>query len=211
MDFQSWLDDVNGRVIGDGQCVALAEDYIARVCALPAVSTDPTGYAGSMFDNGPASNFGQLDASATAMPGYLAVWGNGPFTPLTHVAPVVQDGGAMVKCMSQNPGPAHYMDIPKIGLKGYLTPGGGTATASTVANVKPAGNVITDAQNALNTLGNIGAWLGNASNWRRVGLFIMGAILLYIAVAIILKDTGAGQWTISTLRNTRKTLETVQH
>lgn len=211
MDFSSWLSDVNGRVIGDGQCVALAEDYITRVTAMPAVAT-PSGYAGSMWEAGPDSGFGQKPSDQPGMPGDLAIWGNAPFTPLTHVAPVIQDDGPTLKCMSQNPGPAHVMDIPKIGLKGYLTPGGGGAiTATTAANVQPTGNIIDQFTALGNSFGTVTNWLGQASSWRRIGLFALGAILLYIAVAIILKDTGAAQWTTTTLANTRKTLATVQH
>lgn len=215
MDFSSWLSDVNGRVIGDGQCVALAEDYITRVCSMSAVAT-PSGYAGSMWEAGPDSGFGQKSSDQTAMPGDLAVWGNAPFTPLTHVAPVIQDDGPTVKCMSQNPGPAHVMDIPKIGLKGYLTPGGGGSTVN-VASVKTTGNVVTDTIDnvshfidTLSHFGNAIDWVSKPESWRRIGLFALGAILLYIAVAIILKDTGAAQWTTTTLANTRKTLATVQ-
>lgn len=206
MDFNTWLGDVNGQTIGDGQCVALAEDYISRVCAMPAVSTDGgnhPGYASSMYANGPAAGFGQLPSSANGMPGYLAVWDYGyPFTPFSHVAVVIQDDGVTLKCMSQNPGPAHVMDIPKLGLLGYLTPGGGGsgATIQTAASVSTSGDIVSQFQNLVTAA----QWLNNAQHWKRIGIFAIGAVLLVIALLKFLDDKGAIQWIAKTAHSTVK-------
>ena len=57
----------------------------------------------------------------------------------------------------------------------------------------------------LNTAVN---WIGNKDNWKRIGVFTLGAVLLVIALLLFLDNTGAMKWTGQTLRNMKpKTVE----
>ena len=186
MTLDEWATDVNGRVIGSGQCVALVEDYAQRVCGTGQISTDGTehpGYAREMWHNGPAAGYAQHSPNEPAMPGWIAVWEFGfKYTPLSHVAVVLNDGGTNVQCMTQNPGAAHTMGIPKIGLLGYLSPGGGGGTISTAANIQTAGNVISDANNFLSVWPKVSNWVTNSHNWQRIGLAAIGVIAILIVL-----------------------------
>jgi hypothetical protein len=62
-----------------------------------------------------------------------------------------------------------------------------------------------DPQAAITGVTGIAAFLTNGGNWARIGTFVLGAILLLIAVTKILSDTGAGQTVISATKNVAKT------
>lgn len=55
--------------------------------------------------------------------GDVAIWDWGsPVGPNSHVAIVVEDRGGSVLTMTQNPGAAHYGNLSKAGILGYLRP-----------------------------------------------------------------------------------------
>ena len=55
--------------------------------------------------------------------GDVAIWDWGsPAGPNSHVAIVVEDRGGSVLTMTQNPGAAHYGNLSKAGILGYLRP-----------------------------------------------------------------------------------------
>lgn len=209
MDFESWVHDVLGKTVGTnpsntGQCVGLVEDYVIRVCGMPAISTDGgeyPGYAGSLWDN--ANGWGKQSPSAQPMPGWIGVWGRGPFTPETHTAVFYQAG----LYVTQNPGPAVLFAVPPVGLRGYLVPpGAGSTNAITAANVQTVANdPISGVTNFVNSVTNAGNWV--SGNWKRIGIFAIGAILLLIALLQILDQTGASKWTGTTIRNIRSTIQ----
>lgn len=71
------------------------------------------------------SGLGQWFTPHTGTPqrGDVAIWDWGyPATPMSHVAIVVEDRGANVYCMTQNPGASHYANLSKVGILGYLRP-----------------------------------------------------------------------------------------
>ena len=187
MTFQEWLADVNGRVIGNGQCVGLVEDYAQRVCGTGQISTDGTehpGYAMEMWHNGPSAGYSQVPATSVAMPGYIAIYGWGfQYTPLSHCAVVINGGMAVDENMSQNPGPAHRMSEPKIGLLGYLVPGASNApNAVGAVNIQTAGNVISDVSGFMSVWPKISAWVTDSNNWKRIGLATVGVIAIIIVL-----------------------------
>jgi len=176
MNLSEWLDDVRGRVIGSGQCVALAQDYSARVTQGGFLSTDTgpwPGYAGNIWY---ADIPGYVKKSKTEimLPGWLPVWGKGPFTPATHIAVAIAAAGIGVKCMTQNPGAAQVQTISKVGLLGYLAPGNNTGAGNAVL----AGDIITDTTKTVQGVNALKEWASDAGNWQRVGLYALGAILI---------------------------------
>jgi hypothetical protein len=187
VNLSEWVNDVDGRVIGDGQCVALCQDYSARVALGGFLSTDTgpyPGYAGNIWTSDIAG-YTRAKSTAIAMPGWLAVWGKSAFTPSTHIAVVLNDAGIGVNCMTQNPGAAQHMVIPKIGLLGYLVPGTNTG------NMVLAGDIVNDYQTgtkvvtSLDTLKN---WVSEAGNWQRIGLYTLGFILVLMAVLFLFRN-----------------------
>jgi hypothetical protein len=189
MTLQEWDTDVLGRVIGDGQCVALCQDYNTRVVGGGFLSTDGgrwPGYAGSIYDNAVAGNipgYTPQPSTALAAPGWLAVWGTSPFTPSTHIAVVRGDAGISVATITQNPGAAQHMAIPKVGLLGYLAPGNGNG-----ATFQRAGDVFSTAQDVMSSLDTFKKFVSDSGNWQRIGLYILGALLVLSALLFIFKN-----------------------
>lgn len=188
MTLAEWEKDVSGRFIGSGQCVALVNDYCSRVLGLPLISTNggrKPGYAGSMWDN-PTSGYVKRGATEVAGAGWIAVWGTGPFTPATHTAVTVGDAIAGVSCMTQNPGPAHVEVIPKLGLLGYYAPASnpGSGSIVTVGDTNP----ITEGIKTVEGLNAIKNWVSDAGNWRRIGLYALGIVILAIAMLYLFRN-----------------------
>jgi hypothetical protein len=187
VNLSEWVDDVEGRVIGDGQCVALCQDYSARVALGGFLSTDTgpyPGYAGNIWTSD-VQGYTRAKATAIAMPGWLAVWGKSAFTPSTHVAVVLNDAGIGVNTMTQNPGAAQRMVIPKIGLLGYLVPGTNTG------NMVLAGDIVNDYQTGtkvLSSLDDLKNWVSDAGNWQRIGLYALGFTLVLLAVLFLFRN-----------------------
>lgn len=188
MNLSEWVDDVEGRVIGDGQCVALCQDYSARVALGGFLSTDTgpyPGYAGNIWTSN-VQGYTRAKATAIAMPGWQAVWGKSAFTPSTHIAVVLNDAGIGVNCMTQNPGAAQRMVIPKVGLLGYLVPsnvgsGNMVLAGDIVENYETGTKVVT----SLDELKN---WVSDGGNWQRVGLYALGFLLVVFAVVFLFRN-----------------------
>lgn len=144
----AWLAAVDGvRIDRDGrfpakdpyQCWDLWADYAEQVVGAPLADTYTNrgsskphgGYACNVFhnfDRVPAlrSRFDLLGPDAAAQPGDVAFWERGGIYAGSHVAIVVADRGAVLRCMSQNKGPgldaAAYEVLSKRTLLGYLRP-----------------------------------------------------------------------------------------
>lgn len=63
-----------------------------------------------------------IAASDPARKGDVACWGASMGGGWGHVAIVLQDNGATLRCLTQNPGPPAIVNISKNGLDGYLRP-----------------------------------------------------------------------------------------
>jgi hypothetical protein len=146
------------------------------------------------------------------MAGWIAIWkwGN-PETPHSHIAPVISDLGLGVLCESQNPGPAHRMTISKLGLAGYLAPRTGadgsvqlagdilpgipdwfTQGVAGAATGKDAVQTIVDQLKAVvsfvSQVNKAEAFVSNAGNWKRLGLYALGGFLLVSVLLYTFKD-----------------------
>ena len=193
MNFDEWITDVEGRVIGSGQCVGLAQDFSTRVALGGFLSTDTgpyPGYAGNMWTS-EIKGFTKKAPTEIMMPGWLPIWGKSPFTPSTHVAVGMMDMGLGVLCMTQNPGAAKRQTIPKVGLLGYLAPQqGATANAGNIPGTiagAVAGAVEGPAA-ILKSLGDIQDWVSDSGNWQRIGLYVLGFALLVFALVFMFKN-----------------------
>lgn len=71
---------------------------------------------------GNTSFFTRVAAEAEARKGDIACWGEATGGGWGHVAIVIQDQGATIRCLSQNPGPVTITNISKNNLMGYLRP-----------------------------------------------------------------------------------------
>lgn len=142
MNFQQWLDAVNGQYIDvDGfppenpyQCWDLWSHYAQNVygvplyptgCSAGGPGTHHPGYACEVwhqFDSSPLSQWFTRE-QGEGQPGDVAFWEWGsPVGPNSHVAVVVEDRGSSVYCMTQNPGASKYANLSKTGILGWLRP-----------------------------------------------------------------------------------------
>lgn len=203
MNFADWKDSVIGRTIGDGQCFALWQDYATRVVGAPAslssmMNTNHPGYAIGVWDgyavNGAQSYFTKVSPLQPARKGDVAFWKWGyPFTPLSHVAIVDYDAGTGLGLVSQNsPTPVTRSQvIPKIGLAGYFRPIDGATTdpatgdAQTPPNTAQPVGIIEQAVGIVKVL----AWIQQPENWKRVGIFMLGAILISLVIVKLITKT----------------------
>lgn len=186
MNLNEWVRDVEGRVIGSGQCVGLAQDYSTRVALGGFLSTDTgpyPGYAGNMWTSN-ISGYTRKSKTEVMLPGWLPIWGKGPFTPSTHVAVGLADAGIGVLCMTQNPGAAKQQVISKVALLGYLAP----VKGDTGGSVHTVGNPITDAIETANSLNQLKGFVSDSGNWQRIGLYTLGALLCIFAVVYLFKN-----------------------
>ena len=187
MNFDEWCSDVDGRVVGSGQCVGLAQDYSTRVVGGGFLSTDTgpyPGYAGNMWTSD-IPGFTRKPPTSIMLPGWLPIWGKSIFTPSTHVAVGLADMGLGVYCMTQNPGAAKKQTISKVGLLGYLAP---------VNPLEPAGivgDIVGQAKDTLNTIDSlkqVAGWFTDSGNWQRIGLYTLGAVLIVFALVFMFKN-----------------------
>ena len=187
MNLSEWVADVEGRVIGSGQCVGLAQDYSTRVAGGGFLATDVgpyPGYAGNMWTSN-IPGYVKKPATSVMMPGWLPIWGKGVFTPSTHVAVGLMDAGVGVECMTQNPGAAKRQVIPKVGLLGYLAP------VKDAGNMQLAGDIVGDISTgvkAVNSLDELKKWVSDGGNWQRIGLYTLGFLLLVFAVVYLFRN-----------------------
>jgi hypothetical protein len=187
MNLDEWVNDVEGRVIGDGQCVALAQDYSTRVAqgGFLSTSTGPyPGYAGNIWTS-EIAGYTKRSPVSIAMPGWIVVWGRSAFTPSTHVAIVLNDAGVGVNTMTQNPGAAKKMVIPKIGLLGYLAPN----NSKSGPGIHLAGDDnVTTAVKVVTGITQLKEWVSDSGNWQRTGLYALGFLLIVFAVIFLFKN-----------------------
>lgn len=210
MSFAAWRADVDGKQIGSGECVALANDYCARVLGVAAPGTvggahDP--YASSMWEGLPAdSPFQKVSPLAPMKSGDLVIWKYGSSTaPLSHVAIGLNELGVAVRVSSQNTNGHRYAEtttLPKAGIFGYLRyTGQGSGGAVLASDQGLPGAVADGVAGALGTaaaLGKLGeTWgvildkLRDPDFWKRIGVGLLGIILIMIILAKILTTTGA--------------------
>ena len=155
--FQNWLNSVNGVGLNvDGQhgnqCWDLWSHYAVNVIGVSPWQLTGTNSGGGCPQHpgytcgiwkGFGGNLNRWFTPHTGTPqrGDVAIWDWGsPVGPQSHVAIVVEDRGANVYCMTQNPGNSHYATLSKRGILGYLRPddqshfGGGGAPAANVVS-----------------------------------------------------------------------------
>ncbi len=139
--------DVDGMF--GGQCWDLWSAYAQECHGVPKAATNTTsGYADSVWTTKYTTatelqaKFDRLGADVSAQPGDVAFWAYGSAAyPQSHVAIVLQDNGASLLSLSQNPGPPQRLNLTKSGLLGYLRPKnnmstGGNNMALTTDEVK---------------------------------------------------------------------------
>ena len=208
LSFAAWRSLVDGQTIGTGECVALANDYCARVLGVAAPGTvggthDP--YASSMWEGLPAdSPFTKVSPLAPMKSGDLVIWKYGSSTaPLSHVAIGLNELGLAVRVSSQNTNGHRYAEtttLPKAGIYGYLRLKTGTTPGTTLAGYPDglAGDLVEGAAGALtaggklaSTWGLILAKLSDPDFWKRVGVALLGIILIMLVLSKILTSTGA--------------------
>lgn len=122
------------------QCFDVPEEYIRLLSGNPsAYFSAPSGYAKDFYNEYPNSALLQslfdryYGFSTTGQAGDIAVWGNSPQTPDSHVAILEVDNGTSQHIYGQNQ-PYPYIterDLTSTGLLGYLRPKnqGGTNVA----------------------------------------------------------------------------------
>jgi len=187
MNFQEWLDTRNGQPIDvDGnwgpQCWDLWSDYAMTLFGASMYQTSTNsggvyhhpGYACEIWHNfGGNLNwaFTPIGADQPAQYGDVALWEWGTaIGPNSHVALVVEDRGGSIYCLTQNPGNAHYGNLTKNGLLGYLRPdnqsiiGGGSPAAPAPSAPVTAGTSYTVQPG--DTLSGIGDRVG--INWHDI-------------------------------------------
>jgi LysM repeat protein len=159
--FQNWLNSVNGKAIEmdkswGAQCWDLWSHYAVNMIGATFWMTGTnagggcpqhSGFTCGLWKTFDRSGLGTWFTPVQGPPqrGDVAIWEWGsPAGPNSHVAIVVEDRGSNVYCMTQNPGAAHYGNLSKAGILGYLRPDnqsffdGPGASSSTVA---PSGSI----------------------------------------------------------------------
>lgn len=138
--FSDWLNSVNGVAVEmdsswGAQCWDLWSHYAVNMLGVEYFRTGTNAGSGgcpqhSGYTCGIWKGFGTSGLNrwftphnGTPQRGDVAIWDWGsPCGPNSHVAIVVEDRGGSVYCMTQNPGPAHYANLSKGGILGYLRP-----------------------------------------------------------------------------------------
>jgi hypothetical protein len=196
MSLAAWRADVEGKTIGSGECVALTNDYNLRVVGSPPVPTTGDNYAITQLESFPLGGLDKFYVKVSALGPFKAgdqiFWNRGSgYAPVSHTAVVVADLGPAIQIESQNTNGHRYAETttgPRAGVAGALRPinpasidGVGITLASDTSNP-------VDALTALaGTWGKVVAWLGDGANWQRIGLALLGIILIMIALGKILK------------------------
>jgi hypothetical protein len=128
---QAWINSNNGRFMDfDGQfgaqCVDVFQYYNRDVVGGPQVWGNGKDYWPQAALQG---KYTRLGPGVAAQFGDVMCW-NGHYGLVNgimygHIAIVVKDlGNGWVETLSQNPGPAHFVNLSKQGLQGYLRPKG---------------------------------------------------------------------------------------
>lgn len=108
------------------QCVDLYDFYCT---GFVGASPNPVGYADEIWYNHDTRAFTQIDSAQIPHMGDVAVWGSGPYTPMSHVGIIIKDNGdGTVQTLSNNAtsagpsGNSAVVNISKQALLGYLRP-----------------------------------------------------------------------------------------
>jgi len=118
------------------QCFDLGLVYIRIVANSPGlyVKCSSTGYVKDWYNdfdtNGLSQWFDRLPWSAQGQRGDLAIWGNAPATPSSHVAILEADNGTTEAIYGQNQ-PSPYtttINLTSTGLLGFLRPKANTSS-----------------------------------------------------------------------------------
>lgn len=207
LSLAAWLAQVDGQPVGSGECVALADSYAVQVVGSPVISAaggTHNEYASSMWEafgaNGTGNWYRQVSPLLPMLPGDVCVWRFGSaVAPFSHVAVGLQDLGVAVLVESQNTNGHRWAEkttLPKAGLYGYLRPlnsaqvdGVGIHAA---ADVQGAGNPLTQFAALGSAWGKSLAWLGDAKSWQRIGIGLLGIILIMVVLVKILGPSPAG-------------------
>lgn len=147
-DLANYVASVRSRLIDvDGVFGAQCWDQWSSYAQWLGVPAGPTytnaggtsphsGYACNVYHNARSAGLGQwfeiLPASAIPHPGDVAFWEFGSaWYPLSHVATVLEppSKGALLRCLTQNPGHVQVADLIMRGIIGYLRPRGLTIGA----------------------------------------------------------------------------------
>ena len=206
LSFAAWRSLVDGQTIGSGECVALANDYCARVLGVNPPGTvggshDP--YASSMWEGLPAdSPFAKVSPLLPMKSGDLIIWKYGSSTaPLSHVAIGLNELGVAVRCSTQNTNGHRYAEVttlPKAGIYGYLRLKSGQNGNATPAGYPDglAGDLVEGAAGALGAAADLGkvaavwgkilAKLSDPDFWKRAGIALLGIILIMLVLSKIL-------------------------
>lgn len=215
MSLAAWAADVEGKTIGSGECVALDNDYAVRVIGSPPIPTTGDNYAITQFESFPTGGLDQWYSRVGPLGPFAAgdhiFWARGSaVAPVSHVAVVLADLGPVVSIMSQNTNGHRYAErttLPRAGVAGALRPksstalDGGTGTGIRAGLPDWMGNPavvngitggILAARPVVDlaaTGGKIVAWLQDPENWKRVGIGLLGMILIMVALLKILNTT----------------------
>lgn len=220
LSFAAWRSLTNGQTIGSGECVALVNDYCSRVLGLVPPATvggahDP--YASSMWEGLPAdSPFKKVSPLAPMLSGDIPVWRYGSaVAPLSHTAVGVQDLGVAIRVVTQNTNGHRYAEttqLPKAGLYGYLrrksggaVPGGAVPAGNKTEYpdglagdlLEGAGGIIGGGGIPGALSGLTGSWgkildrISDPAFWQRIGLGLLGIILIMVVLVKILGNTSA--------------------
>jgi hypothetical protein len=206
MGFDEWVADVNGKSVGPndthGQCVGLYYDYCTRVLGVEPVSTQygpHAGYAiGTWDSNKPPAGLVAIKGATDIRKKDIIFWNWGyPFTPLSHVAIAAGTAtGGMVNVCSQNsPLPfAVLQPLPTLGIAGVWRPANSTESKSPdPLGITQSG----EAASILSRVGGLNTLLSTLAGtnpavpnlWPRVGLFLLGCIILAIALFNLISGT----------------------
>lgn len=137
--FDNWLASVDGRAVEmdsswGAQCWDLWSHYAVNLIGATYWNTGTNagggcpshpGYTCGLWYGFDRSGLGQWFTPHTGTPyaGDVAIWEWGSAVgPQSHVAIVVEDRGSTILTMTQNPGAAHYGNLSKAGILGYLRP-----------------------------------------------------------------------------------------
>lgn len=154
-ELDDWAGSVNGRYIDvDGyagnQCWDASQSWLSTIAPGCTLWTQPSNYPGLAAGCWEVANAGTpqgrdlrkyitpIPGDQPGQPGDVVIWHHGSrLYPISHTAPLLQDRGANLYCMSQNSsaaqpwlpgystdttGPAIYQVLPREGIAGFLRP-----------------------------------------------------------------------------------------
>lgn len=200
MTLAAWVAVVDGKTIGSGECVALCNSYNTQVVGSPPIPTSGDHYAITAYQSFPLGGmdkwYTKVGALGPFKPGDQVFWNRGSvIAPVSHTAVILADLGPVVDVMSQNTNGHRYAErvkLPRAGIAGALRPiNPGSVDGlghPATGDAQPAGLVetVTGAAAAAAAWTKILAWVQDPANWRRIGIALLGIILILIALIRVL-------------------------